>query len=124
MNPDHKKEKGKKKKGRRRRGKKDIILDFRKRAKPSKSCLSDQHGSDVGCHQGTSDTLRPGASRSVGKRKKMSLATSSKDYGDNLGLPDKVTQRECETTGQFFRRLDRLVAKAKVEAAMDEKFCD
>lgn len=53
---------------------------------------------------------------------KLSLATSSKDYGGNLELPEKVKQREYETTGQFFRRLDRLVAKAKVEASMESRF--
>jgi len=53
---------------------------------------------------------------------KLSITTSNKDYGGNLGLPDKVKQREFETTGQFFRRLDRLIAKAKVEASMESRF--
>lgn len=52
----------------------------------------------------------------------MSLTTSSRDYGSNLGLPDKIEQREFETTGQFFRRLDRLVAKARVEANLEARF--
>lgn len=52
------------------------------------------------------------------RRGRLSLATNSQDYGGSLGLPDKVVQREHETTGQFFRRLDRLVAKTKVEARL------
>lgn len=67
-----------KKKGRRRRGKKDVILDFRKKPKPSD----------------------PTANR-----------------------PTKtISKRKYETTGQYLRRLDRLAAKAKLEAAMDDKF--
>lgn len=53
---------------------------------------------------------------------KLALKTGNKDYGGNLGLPEKIVQREFETTGQFFRRLDRLVAKAKVEANLDSRF--
>lgn len=59
--------------------------------------------------------------RTKGKGK-LSLKTSSKDYDGNLGLPEKVVQREFETTGQFLKRLDRLVAKAKVEASMETRF--
>lgn len=53
---------------------------------------------------------------------KFTLSTSSKDYGGNLGLPEEITQREYESTGQFFRRLDRLVAKARVEANLETRF--
>lgn len=53
---------------------------------------------------------------------KMCLSTNSKDYSGAIDLPEKVSQREFETTGQFFRRLDRLVAKAKVEANMGARF--
>lgn len=53
---------------------------------------------------------------------KLSISTSSKDYAGNLGLPEKVSQREFESTGQFFRRLDRLVAKAKAEASVESRF--
>lgn len=67
-----------KKVNRRRRGKKDVILDFRKKAK-----------------QPTDDGQK---------------------------VADKVVQRKFETTGQYFRRLDRLVAKAKVEASLEARF--
>lgn len=61
---------------------------------------------------------RPSRSRSS----KLTLTTSNKDYGGKLGLPDQVAQGEFESTGQFFRRLDRLVAKAKVEASLESRF--
>lgn len=88
-----------KKKNRRRRNKKDEILDFRKKA-PSSTITNSRKA----------------------KKGKMSLTTSSQDYGGSLALPDKVSQREYESTGQFFRRLDRMVAKAKVEASLEARF--
>lgn len=36
--------------------------------------------------------------------------------------PKKVKQRKFESTGQYFRRLDRLVAKAKAEASLETRF--
>lgn len=56
------------------------------------------------------------------KKNKLTLATASKDYEGAIGLPENVTQREFESTGQFFRRIDRLIAKAKVEASMESRF--
>lgn len=53
---------------------------------------------------------------------KMSIPTNSKDYGGSLNIPEKVEQRKYETTGQFFARLNRMVAKAKVEANMGARF--
>lgn len=53
---------------------------------------------------------------------KLNLSTGSKDYDGNVGLPEKVSQRKFESTGQFFRRLDRLVAKARVEANLETRF--
>ena len=56
------------------------------------------------------------------KSNRFALLTGSKDYEGNLGLPEEVAQREYESTGQFFRRLDRLVAKARVEANLESRF--
>lgn len=106
-NKDEEKKKKKKKPGRRRRGKKDVILDFSKRAKSTKQLANESNGQE---------------SQQPATRNRISLATSRRDYEGNLGLPDKVVQREFETTGQFFRRLDRLAAKAKVEANIDERY--
>ena len=53
---------------------------------------------------------------------RFTLSTSCKDYEGNLGLPEKVTQRQFESTGQFFGRLNRLVARAKVEANLETRF--
>lgn len=53
---------------------------------------------------------------------KMSIPTNSKDYAGSLSIPEKVEQRKYETTGQFFARLNRMVAKAKVEANMGARF--
>lgn len=133
----------KKRPGRRRRGKKDIILDFTKRAKPRKTATASVTNegkqkdgiptSHSKRHKKTTINIKPTSQQavmeqSISKKKaksnkgKLSLTTSNKDYGGNLGLPEKVSQREHETTGQFFRRLDRLAAKAKVEASMESRF--
>lgn len=56
------------------------------------------------------------------KKNTISLTTSFNDYGGAIELPEKVAQRENETVGQFMRRLDRLVAKAKVEASIGSRF--
>lgn len=60
--------------------------------------------------------------KNTSKPGKLSISTSSKDYAGNLGLPEKVSQREFESTSQFFRRLDRLVAKARAEASVESRF--
>lgn len=99
--------KRKKKLGRRRRGKKDVILDFRKHPKQK---VIPNAGADV-------------VKVAKGKNKnKLTLTTSSKDYDGQIGLPEKVSQGDFETTGEFFRRIDRMVAKAKVEADLDIRF--
>lgn len=56
------------------------------------------------------------------KSGKIILTTSSKEYDGNLGLPEQIKQREFESTGQFFRRIDRLLAKARVEANLESRF--
>lgn len=131
--------------GRRRRGKRDVILDFSKKVK-SKS-VANNSGTTVegkpgdriltsGAKKRNKTTINIPSTQqtdvapmiSISRRKaksnrgKLSLSTSNRDYGGNLGLPEKVAQREHETTGQFFRRLDRLAAKAKVEASMESRF--
>lgn len=140
-----------KKTGRRRRGKKDVILDFSKRAKkpaaetvgpatikvaqqakrtkPASSSSSSlslrQSSSALAAHpHGASMDIANTrmASRSSKRSGGLTLTTSSKDYDGNLGLPEKITQHDYETTGQFFRRLDRLVAQARVEANMEARF--
>lgn len=105
-----------KKPGRRRRNKKDVILDFSKRV-ISKS--SKQSNTAAGAVAGSSKQAKK---RTKATKEKLSIPTGSKDYEGNIALPDQVAQREFESTGQFFRRLDRLVAKAKVEANMEARF--
>lgn len=131
--------------GRRRRGKKDVILDFTKRAKPKKKAAegstvegkpnnkitishSDKHKmANINVQPSSQQAdMAPTFSNFKNKAKsnkgKLSLTTGTRDYGGNLALPEKVSQREHETTGQFFRRLDRLAAKAKVEASLESRF--
>lgn len=129
----------KRQQGRRRRGKKDVILDFSKgvkRKRPSKEGESDDESGQIAAIvkpkmtkantvQASDGTANIASDEARQKRKKddrLSLRTSSQDYGSNLGLPDKIEQREFETTAQFFRRLDRLVAKARVEANLEARF--
>lgn len=101
-----------KKLGRRRRGKKDVILNLSKH--PNRVAKAN-FGADPPATKVANKTNKA-------KNKKLTLTTSSKDYDGQLGLPETVAQRDFETTGEFFRRLDRLVAKAKVEANLDERF--
>lgn len=49
---------------------------------------------------------------------KLSLKTNS----HNDDMPKKVAQRKYESTGEFMRRLDRMVAKAKAEANINDRF--
>lgn len=132
-----------KKAGRRRRGKKDVVLDFTKRVKPkridgelvtdkpaskTKKLSSDKTKNNESMVKvlsqddpdEESDFMKKSKTRN--SRDKLSLTTSSKDYEGAISLPEKVSQREYETTSQFFRRLDRLAAKAKVEASMESRF--
>lgn len=141
----NKSKKKRNKAGRRRRGKKDIILDFSKKVKPKSAATNSgttvegkpgdriptssakkRNKSSINIPSTQQTDVAPTISISRRKAKsnrgKLSLSTSNKDYGGNLGLPEKVSQREHETTGQFFRRLDRLAAKAKVEASMESRF--
>lgn len=102
--------------GRRRRGKKDVILNFSKHR-----IAKANFGADPPLVK-TAAAATGHKANKANKNKKLTLTTSSKDYDGQLGLPETVAQRDFETTGEFFRRLDRLVAKAKVEANLDERF--
>lgn len=99
---------------RRKKGKKnkpEVILDFTKRAKPKKGDTA----KDI-----ISNTNKNAPSRS--KRGRMTLTTNFQDYGGSLNVPEQIKQRDGETTGQFLRRIDRLVAVTKVDANMQERF--
>lgn len=134
--------------GRRRRGKKDTILDFSKKFKPKRIDTDvaidevgegkpkEEKSTGIGKRQKKSTYQPPqqhqqadvakyvpkAVKKTKSKKGKISLTTGHKDYGCNLGLPEKVSQRDYESTGQFFRRLDRLAAKAKVEASLEARF--
>ena len=103
-----------KRKGRRRRNKKDIVLDFRKTGKKRNDGQADV--------MTTAEFYRRESANKKSRKGKISLKTSSRDYDGTLGLPEEITQREFESTGQFFRRLDRLTAKARVEANLETRF--
>lgn len=119
VNKDKSSKNKKKKLGRRRRGKKDVILDFSKGSKRKVVANAGADQDKVAPSMTTTSNIKKQARKVKGK---LSLTTSSRDYDNQLGLPELVAQREYESTGQFFRRLDRLVAKAKVEASLDERF--
>lgn len=121
------KKKRKKKRGR-RRGKKDVILNFAKTTRQRTSnhgAPNDRDSSEAASMSNKNESppvdTKQHAPIKIGKGK-LSLKTSVQDYGGNLNLPANITQREYETTGQFLKRLNRLVAKAKVEANLDDRF--
>lgn len=94
-----------KKPGRRRRNKKDVILDFRKTTRNKRGQGDVAPPLDTSKNNGQKESRR--------KKGKIVITT-----GDN----ERVVQREFETTGQFFRRIDRMVAKARVEANLETRF--
>lgn len=94
------------KKSTRKRKKPDVILDFSNRVKQKEPQKCD----------------KPLSKNTKKRSNKLSLSTNSNDYGGSVKLPEKLTQGQFETTGQFMRRIDRLAAKAKVEASMEARF--
>lgn len=78
---------------RRRRNKQDVVLDF------------------------------SGKRRGEAQAEVMSVKEFHKKERRKAKRPaDQIRQRQFETTGQFFRRLDRLIASAKEEANLEARF--
>lgn len=53
---------------------------------------------------------------------KLTIHTNSKDYGGSLSLPEQISQRKYESTGEFMARINRMVAQAKEQAGIEAKF--